>query len=460
MGTASVVAGVAFSVALLAGGLTAGPAAAARNDICPHGLDADFLYRAGVPEVDACLAAGADVNAVDDYGTTPLTSELANFGRADVTAALLEAGADPNLPSEGGSAPLHYALLYEDALPLVTLLLDAGADANLRDVTSWTPLHYAASFAAEDRAAVIDALLAAGADPNLRGEDGDTPLLWAAGSGSAAMVRALLAGGAEPNVWDNYGQRPLHQAAATGEVESVTALLESGAALEAPDEDGWTALHFAVSAQNEGTTARLLEAGADPNARDSAGWTPLHQAASEGESEIVFLLLDAGADPAARTNQGETPLDVIPYFHQTSDAYARLLDLSDGVLDGVPVPPTPEAVPGGEIDRLVAAADPSEGAHVFRMCSACHTAEFGAGHRIGPNLWGIVDRPIAAAEGYSYSSALTEYAGRTGTWTLEALDAFTQAPRTEVPGTLEAFRGVRDLEDRLNLLAYLATLRE
>lgn len=447
-------AGVAFSIAVLAGG-TAG---AARNDVCPHGLDADFLYRAGVPEVDACLAAGADVNALDEDGTTPLTTELANFGRADVTAALLEAGADPNLANEGGSAPLYFALLYDDALALVTLLLDAGADPNLRDVIGWTPLHFAASFAGEDRAAVIEALLAAGADPNRRGEDGDTPLLWAAGSGSAAMVRALLAGGASPTVWDSFGQRPLHQAAATGDPESVTALLEAGAHLEAPDEDGWTPLFFAVSAQRPDVAALLLEAGANPNARDDAGWTPLHQAASDGSSEIVLLLLDAGADPALRTNQGDTPLDVVPFLYQSGDAYARLLDLSDGVLDGVPVPATPEALPGGEVAALVARADAAAGAHLFRMCSACHTAAPGAAHAVGPNLWGIVDRPIAAADGFRYSSALADYAAQHGTWSFEALDRFIQAPRTEVPGTMEAFRGVRDAEDRLNLLAYLATL--
>ncbi len=102
-------------------------------------------------------------------------------------------------------------------------------------------------------------------------------------------------------------------------------------------------------------------------------------------------------------------------------------------------------------DRLQA-SDPQAGAKVFRKCKACHTIETGGRNRVGPNLYGTVNRPVADIEGFRYSNAMKNYGGE---WTFERLDAYLENPRKVVKGTKMVFSGIKNAEDRANLIAYL-----
>lgn len=108
-----------------------------------------------------------------------------------------------------------------------------------------------------------------------------------------------------------------------------------------------------------------------------------------------------------------------------------------------------EAVP---LPTLMASADPSAGARTFRACQACHNIAEGAAAKLGPNLWGVVGREIAAADGFGYSNALS---GKDGAWDWEALNGFLLAPRDWAPGTNMAYNGIKNDEERANLMAYL-----
>ncbi len=116
-----------------------------------------------------------------------------------------------------------------------------------------------------------------------------------------------------------------------------------------------------------------------------------------------------------------------------------------------------ESADGEEVvfEELLAAADPEKGARVFRKCTACHKLEKGA-NGTGPYLYGVVDRPLASAEGFTgYSAGMQSHGGN---WTPEALDAFLLKPSSYISGTSMSFAGLRKAEDRVNLIAYLQTI--
>lgn len=108
------------------------------------------------------------------------------------------------------------------------------------------------------------------------------------------------------------------------------------------------------------------------------------------------------------------------------------------------------------IAPLLASADVAKGENIFKRCQACHTVDDGGANKVGPNLWEIVDRPIASHEGFGYSAAMEEFSqGGTVTWTYENLDHFLTNPKGFVSGTAMAFAGLKKIEDRANLIAYL-----
>ncbi|MEP0321911.1 c-type cytochrome [Bauldia litoralis] len=104
------------------------------------------------------------------------------------------------------------------------------------------------------------------------------------------------------------------------------------------------------------------------------------------------------------------------------------------------------------LEEQLAVADPAVGAKVFNKCKACHTVEEGGANRVGPNLWAMIDRPVANVEDYRYSDAMHDFGG---IWALDRLDAYLAKPRTVVPGTKMVFAGLSKPVDRANLIAYL-----
>ena len=104
-------------------------------------------------------------------------------------------------------------------------------------------------------------------------------------------------------------------------------------------------------------------------------------------------------------------------------------------------------------EEVFAMADAAAGEAVFRNCRACHALEAGV-NGTGPYLHGVVGRPADSATGYDYSGALEEVVD---VWTPEHLNGFLENPKEYAPGTKMAYNGLRSVEDRANLIAYLAT---
>jgi cytochrome c len=113
-----------------------------------------------------------------------------------------------------------------------------------------------------------------------------------------------------------------------------------------------------------------------------------------------------------------------------------------------------QAKPSGPapIDPLLAAASAEKGAAIFKKCTSCHTAEKGGPNKIGPDLYGVVGAEKGKHAGYTYSAAMEK---KGGTWTYEDLNHFIYSPREYLPGTKMSFVGIKNDQERADVIAYL-----
>ena len=113
--------------------------------------------------------------------------------------------------------------------------------------------------------------------------------------------------------------------------------------------------------------------------------------------------------------------------------------------------PVEDDAPEVPFAEVFASADAASGEKLWRACQSCHKLDGTDG--TGPHLDGVVGRDKGSVDGYGYSEVL---ASMEGDWTPENLSGFLENPKEYAPGTKMAYRGMDDVEDRANLIAYLA----
>ena len=289
-----------------------------RSGMC-HLLGRDFLGSATAETLQECIDWGAEVNARDDDGLTPMhrlvRAERPNRAARALIGTLAGAGAEANARDRAGNTPLHPAA-EAGRSEMVAALLEAGADVNMRNDDGATPLFLAAS---AGRLGVATALLAAGANANAATESGRTPLHEAvlARRDPAELVSLLVGAGAIMDARDARGRTPLHDALRAGRPDVFDTLIRLGADPTLPDASGrvpdptncgrWnTPVFFRLAGAD--VVAGCIRRGADVTG-DGDGATPLHEASRfTRDPAVISAMVRAGAEVNARDNRGYTPL--------------------------------------------------------------------------------------------------------------------------------------------------------
>jgi cytochrome c len=98
---------------------------------------------------------------------------------------------------------------------------------------------------------------------------------------------------------------------------------------------------------------------------------------------------------------------------------------------------------------LAADGNAERGEEIYTRCLACHTL---AHDRVGPRHCGLFGRKAGSVANYAYSTAMKKYGV---TWDEATLDRFLENPLKTVPGTKMGYAGVKDAQERADLIAYL-----
>ena len=107
------------------------------------------------------------------------------------------------------------------------------------------------------------------------------------------------------------------------------------------------------------------------------------------------------------------------------------------------------ALLSGGASASAADGNAERGEEIYTRCLACHTL---AQNRVGPRHCGLFDRKAGSVPNYAYSPAMKKYGV---TWNEETLDRFIENPMKTVPGTKMGYAGVKDAQERADLIAYL-----
>ena len=105
-----------------------------------------------------------------------------------------------------------------------------------------------------------------------------------------------------------------------------------------------------------------------------------------------------------------------------------------------------------DISALLAMGNVDHGKSVFKKCSACHSVKKDGKNKIGPALYNVLGRNVAALSDYKYSKALMAY-GKS--WTFGEMNGFLIKPQAHIKGTKMAFAGIKKEKDRASVILFM-----
>lgn len=150
-----------------------------------------------------------------------------------------------------------------------------------------------------------------------------------------------------------------------------------------------------------------------------------------------------------------TLLDVVASEHKPEKP-GWALPVTEGPASAGPAAPAAE-FKVADVMGMMTKASADQGKDVAKRCLQCHTVDKGGKNLVGPNLYGIVNRKVAAHEGFGYSEAMKKHGGD---WSWDKLAEYLHDPKGAAPGNRMAFNGVKDNAELADLLAYLGKLSD
>ena len=105
-----------------------------------------------------------------------------------------------------------------------------------------------------------------------------------------------------------------------------------------------------------------------------------------------------------------------------------------------------------DITALLAMGNVDDAKKVWKKCSACHSIKKDGKNKIGPALYNVLGRNVAALNDYKYSKALAAY-GKS--WTFEEMNGFLTKPQAYIKGTKMAFAGLKKEKDRASIILFM-----
>lgn len=262
-----------------------------------------LYYTQSVQNMEILLKAGADANAVDFRGITPLLAIKSNershasFAWPDILRLFIRYGANPYIKSHQGISAFHYHRNRVNDLCDLSKL--SGIDINARDIRGRTLLHLGGC---RD----VDHELPIEVDVNAQDNEGNTPLHV---TRDRMMIQKLLFRGANPGIRNHKGQLPIHSLFSdpsltlgsrnqgTIDKETFHRMLNPEG-INSLDRDGNTLLHLAASSggysggyrhDNEKILRTIVDGGVNLSACNREGKTALHLAAESDNNVATFL---------------------------------------------------------------------------------------------------------------------------------------------------------------------------
>ena len=259
------------------------------------------------------IDAGADIEAKDEYGRSPLLM-ASREGYLAVVKMLVKAGAGVCVTDNEGNTCLVLAA-HQGHMETVRYLVGLK-DVDVNDKPTSRGDTAVLAVAEENHADVMEVLIDAGADIG-KNYWGRSPLNWACFSGALAVVKLLVKAGAsvtdeEGYAWIHQGDTCLAIAAQHGHTETVRYLVGLPEVdVNLKGEHG-TAVHVAAYDNHADVMEVLIDAGADIEVKNesghNAGRSPLLVASQRGNLRVVEVLVRAGAGVCVTDNGGETCL--------------------------------------------------------------------------------------------------------------------------------------------------------